>query len=243
MKIAQFSILMLFSLRLLAFLPNTYAQDYTKWSLPEGAKARLGKGRITGEIAYSPDSSRLAVVGSIGVWIYDADTDVELDLFTGPTSVSNVAFSPDGNTLATGSWDDSMIRLWDVATGQLKSTLMGHGDRVYSVAFSPDGTTLASGSEDQTVRLWYVATEQLKTILEGHTDAVNSVAFSPDGNTLASGDWEKSVRLWDIATEQLTATLMGHTDGVNSVAFSPDGGTLASGGYDGTVWLWDARTG
>ena len=64
------------------FLPNSIAQNYTQWDLPEGAKARLGKGTIT-EIAYSPDGTRLAVSGSRGVWIYDAQSGDELDLLTG----------------------------------------------------------------------------------------------------------------------------------------------------------------
>ena len=72
----------------------------------------------------------------------------------GHTSVINsVAFSPDGNTLASGSRDWT-IRLWDTRTGQHKKTLAGHKGVVNSVAFSPDGTTLASGSEDDTILLW-----------------------------------------------------------------------------------------
>ena len=102
MKTMQFSILTLIFVTLL-FLPNIFAQDYTQWGLPEGAKARLGKGRISGNIAYSPDGARLAVASSIGIWLYDAGTYQEVALLTGHTdSVSSVAFSPDGNTLASG---------------------------------------------------------------------------------------------------------------------------------------------
>jgi len=72
-----------------------------------------------------------------------------------PAPVYSVAFSPDGQTLALGSWDNA-VRLWQVANALMR-TLEGHTDRVMSVAFSPDGKTLASGSDDKTVRLWRVA--------------------------------------------------------------------------------------
>ena len=130
-------------LAILVFTPNTFAQDSPQWHLPEGAKARLGKGSIF-EIAYSPDDTRLAVADSIGIWLYDAQTGEELNLLTGHTGgVSSVAFSPDGNTIASGSADGT-VRLWDANTGTLMHTFTGHTDWVESVAFSPDGNTIAS---------------------------------------------------------------------------------------------------
>ena len=149
-----------------------------------------------------------------------------------------IAFSPDGSTLAGGGWSD--VRLWDVASGQLKATLTGHSSTIYDVAFSPDGSTLASGSFDKTVRLWDVASQEQKFVFTGHADRVESVAFSPDGSTLASGSFDKTVRLWDVASGKPKATLIRHTDTVTSVAFSPDGSTLASAG-NSTVHLWDVR--
>jgi WD40 repeat protein len=158
--------------------------------------------------------------------------------------VMSVAFSPDGKTLASDSWDKT-IRLWDVATSQpIGQPLTGHTDYVASVAFSPDGKTLASGSWDKTIRLWDVATgKSISQPLTGHTDDVGSVAFSPDGKTLASGSWDKTIRLWDVATGQpIGQPLTGHTEAVLSVAFSPDSKTLASGSWDHTIRLWDVQT-
>ena len=135
--------------------PNTFAQNYTKWGLPDGVTARLGKGYIRG-MAFSPDGIRLAVASSIGVWIYDvrAGNEKELDLLTAdlwnPTSV---AYSPDGTTLAGGSSDDT-VRLWDARTGEYMTALTGHRSSVLAVEFSPDGTTLATGSIDGTIFLW-----------------------------------------------------------------------------------------
>ncbi|WP_437838313.1 pentapeptide repeat-containing protein [Sorangium sp. So ce1153] len=156
--------------------------------------------------------------------------------------VSNVAFSPDGRMLVSGS-NDRMVRLWDVATGKVLRALAGHAERVSSVAFSADGRSLASGSDDRTVRLWDVATGQVLHALEGHTERVNGVAFSADGRSLASGSDDRTVRLWDVATGQVLHALEGHAAGVSSVAFSADGRSLASGSDDRTVRLWDVATG
>ena len=213
---------------------------YTQLSLPEGAKARLGKGRID-DIVYSPDGTRLAVASSINIWIYDAQTGEELALLIGhQDEVRRVMFSPDSTTLASGAWGGTVLHLWDVATATLTNTIKQ--GRVGSMVFSPDSTTLASGWGG-TVHLWDVATGASIRTFEGHTGSVNSVVFSPDGKTLTSGGgWnDETVRLWDVKTGN-HRTLEGHTGSVDSVAFSPDGQTLTSGGADGTVRLWNVAT-
>jgi WD40 repeat protein len=110
--------------------------------------------------------------------------------------VESVAFSPDGQTLASGSFDGT-IKLWNLASGQELRTLKRQRelDEVRSVAFSPNGLNLASGSY-KTIKLWNVTAGQEVRTLTGHTGDVNSVAFSPDGQTLASGGDDNTIKIW-----------------------------------------------
>ncbi|NCS57349.1 MAG: WD40 repeat domain-containing protein, partial [Microcystis aeruginosa G11-04] len=156
--------------------------------------------------------------------------------------VYSVNFSPDGKTLVSGSWDNT-IKLWDVETGQEIRTLKGHDNSVYSVNFSPDGKTLVSGSADNTIKLWNVETGQEIRTLKGHDSSVRSVNFSPDGKTLVSGSGDKTIKLWNVETGQEIRTLKGHDSVVYSVNFSPDGKTLVSGSDDKTIKLWNVETG
>ena len=226
------------------FVPVGRAEDPdpSRWRLPEGALARFGKGYVR-SVTYSPNGDWLAVVGTIGIWIYDTRTATESALLTGHQArVTSVSLSPDGQTLATGRVDNT-VRLWDVASGQEKAVLRGHTEVVLSVAFSPDGFTLASGSGDRTARLWDVAGGQEKAILESRSSQARFVAFSPDGFTLASTDKWGDIQLWDVGSGLEQATLTGHSGEVLSVAFSREGQTLATVNKHNTVRLWDVASG
>ena len=194
-------------------------------------------------MVFSPDGKTLVCGMDDGIRIWDTHTGEHKKTLTGHRDVvETVALSPDGKTLASGSWDDT-IRIWDAHTGEHKKTLTEHKSRSESVMFSPDGKTLASGNHDNTIRLWDVDTGNNKMTLTGHTEWIRSIAFSPDGKTLASGGAEDIIFLWDIETGKTKMRLTGHKDWVYSLAFSPDGKTLASGCFDSTINLWDAHTG
>ena len=155
--------------------------------------------------------------------------------------VSDVAFSADGQTLASGSWDET-IKVSEVSTGNLLSVFSN--DDTYSVALSPDGQTVASGERTRsTLLFWQVSTGELLWHRAADSDYTLSVSFSPDGQTIASGGNDNTIDLWEASTGNYLRTLTGHTDFIYSIAFSLDGQLLVSGSKDGTVRLWDMSVG
>lgn len=166
----------------------------------------------------------------------------------------NVAFSPNGRTLATGG-GDNRVRLWDLGDPSRPAArpdlFTQSRAGIDSVGFSPDGRTLATGDGDGSVMLWDV-TDPLRprsgARLTGHTGAVGGLAFSPDGQTLASvaysswtsdgtGTEDTTVRLWAVAgSERSSALTTLPTQGTFPPSFSPDSVLLATGGTPTTVW-------
>lgn len=180
-----------------------------------------------------------------------AHADLSKSVFTETIGVAlSLAFSPDGQLLATGDAHGE-IRLWRVADGQQLLVCPGHTVWVISVAFSSDGTMLASSGIDALIKLWDVQTGQCLNTLQGHTNLVWSVAFNADDRILASGSADGTIKLWDTKTGKCLNTLVGHEQWIYSIAYVPissdthraSGQILASGSVDSTIKLWDTETG
>jgi len=159
------------------------------------------------------------------------------------TTINGIAFSPDGQTLAsTGA--DKLIKLWNLQTSSEVTTLSGHKLAVKALAFSPDGQTLASAGADKLIKLWSLQTNEEVATLSGHKLAVNAIAFSPDGQTLASAGADKLIKLWNLQTSAEQSSFnTNHRLPIHSLVFSPDGQMFISSGEDKTLKLFWAASG
>jgi WD40 repeat protein len=161
--------------------------------------------------------------------------------------VIGLSLRRDGKTLVTAG-TDGVIRVWDVATGQMQRTLTGHTNAVYKAEFSPNEKLIASSSRDLTARIWDFASGRELYRLTGFKCAVKSVAFSPDGKTLAVVGNDGMLKLWDVETGKELKSLV-HSDSpdvdisIYSVIFNRDGKKIYTGNGDGTISEWDAETG
>ena len=206
-------------------------------------------------ISWSPDGSKIAIAGGgIGCDPAKRDTEYVVRLFDPITnSVVNtflpqhhcrlidIAWSPDGNKIASSSDDGSML-IWDVMTGTRIGYSQISAQIGLSVVWSPDSTKIVSiGSGGEYATTWDAVTGERLYNTPSHDDTTTSVVWSPDGNKIATSSNDNTIQIADVTQiPPIVAMTLQYTASLYSVDWSSDSTKLASGSIDGTIQIWDA---
>jgi WD40 repeat protein/DNA-binding SARP family transcriptional activator len=211
------------------------------WNARSGAALGTFTGHtgFVSHVELSPDSTLVASSDWDGqIYLWDAQTRQVIRTLSCGAQVTQIGFNHDG-TLLAGAIDRS-VWVWDIATGELISTLEHLGAEVRYLVCSPTDDLAAIGV-DRIVSLRDLRTGHVVQTLQGHTDRIRAFAWRHDGAALAT--WaDETVRVWDSSSGQTLAIMRGFTPAVYSVAISADGAHLVGGCANGRIHVWDART-
>jgi RNA polymerase sigma factor (sigma-70 family) len=239
------------------FLAAGGYEDHTirLWELATGKEVRRFKGHTQNVlwVCYSADGKAMASSSDDNTLrLWDVATGKEqcvISLNRARRNAAEFALSPDSKIVAVEGLKESLVKLWDTATGNVIRELATPFKTVMMVTFSPDGKMLATKAMNEGhVCLWDVASGSLLRQLDTATKNGFRVVFSPDGRTLAIGNFfafsgmdgrDSAVSLWEVATGRERARFLGEWHRAYALAFSPDGMRLASGSDDGTILIWD----
>jgi len=211
-------------------------------------------------IAVSADGKLVAGGRGNQIHLYDGKTGAYLRSLVDPqlksadgkpvpaahmSLVESMAISPDGKTLASGSYRE--VVLWDVEKGTSKVRIDNFADRVVSIVYSDDGKMFATGggapTEDGEVKVFDASGKLIVELKSPHSDTCFGVSFRPDGKMLATCGADKFVKCWDLPSGKHVKSFEGHTHHVMDVGWKADGKFLASAGADNAIKVWDFEKG
>jgi WD40 repeat protein/DNA-binding SARP family transcriptional activator len=221
----------------------------------------LASGRIVQEIdsvafpkdtSFDPTGTRLAITSwaSPTATIVDVGSGDEVFTLEGHLlyTIMDIAWSPDGKSIATAGFDGS-IWVFDAGTGRQRFSILGTGGHVYSLDWDPDAAHLVAGMSDGTARMWQVseggARELMALSVHDTSNGIAGVAFSPDGRRVVTGGVGiTAAQVWDVSidgdAEVTNIPAVAITSG--AVSFTPDGRQLVASSAAGSVTVWDAQT-
>jgi WD40 repeat protein/serine/threonine protein kinase len=202
---------------------------------------------LASNVIWSPSGDRLIAIPQYCDYaprIWDAMTGELIAILASEPDQANfsASWSPDGNSLVTGS-RDGIARIWVANTGDKLREIKAHDNYITQVAWSPTGEQLATASNDDTAKIWDAATGGLLYVLSGYGDDVAGVTWSPDGKYISVASLDSNALVWDVISGESLISLAGHRDQVWDVAWSPNGKYIATDSRDGTTRIWDAGNG
>ncbi|RSL92713.1 hypothetical protein CDV31_015024 [Fusarium ambrosium] len=160
------------------------------------------------------------------------------DAGEGPGTVDVAAFSPDSETIATGS--ASQVQIWSSATGRCLSSFDNLPSDLKRLVFSPDSKFVALALLNSTIQIWSLTENACVNVLQGHSGLINSILFSPDGAVLASFSLDQTIRIWDW---KRSVDEPHHPFGtIHQIKFSLDNTMIATVSADDMLRVWNANT-
>ncbi len=219
-------------------------------AIPARQPIRLGQGTIN-DLAYIAEGTQIAVATSKGVWIYDATTYQKIALLNNHEyAVTTIEISGDGNTVATGDADGTVL-IWDANTMQ-HIMLVDNGVDPTSLGLNESGDIIAILNPVGGIVISEAKTGKTKVIYglknipdkkQAPGESYTSLDLAPAGDILATGDVNSKTIVWDTFSADPIHELVGDNMPVSYVAFSSNGNRLASGYKDGSIRIWDPKTG